>query len=487
MNRLLVSAALVPLLALLNGCGGGSPSTSGPPGSPPAVGLTIYATSFPGATAGVPYRATFSAQNGTPPYKWDSPSGGLPSNFSLSQDGVLSGTWPVNGGGNAGVPFTMRVTDSAATPNSTTTTLKLNIFGVGPTTLPVAQVGVDFSQQSTLVAAGGTLPLTWNFSGTAPPGLVWGEDPASPDGCQYGLSGAPTRSGEFHFSITVSDSAKPRRSETVSYTVQVEPAALKLPHLLLPNAAVGHSYNFPFVLEGGAAPYRWSISSPEAPYITHLPDGLQFDTANGRMFGIPTATGYAQFILDLYDSSVPNPQHVSQNYWILVTPGALPPRNDSIATATPIYPGSYNASISPFGDPQGTTGPDQDYYQLTAAAGSTVTIVVAGGDRSRVLAQSTLDPVLEIVDGNGQHYITCNDPYDDNPPTGVPITKDATPSGFDDPCVNHGGDPNNFIVAKYSRVEFKVPGDFGEVTFYIRVFDFRGDARPDMFYTLTVQ
>jgi hypothetical protein len=225
----------------------------------------------------------------------------------------------------------------------------------------------------------------------------------------------------------------------------------------------------------------WSVSSVQ------LPAGLSFDSTNGRLTGTPAATGYASFTVSLSDSSAPNQQRAQQNYWLLVTPNVLPPRNDSIATATPIFPGSYTASISPYGDPPGTTGPDQDYYQLTAVAGSTLTVTIFAGDVSRPLDKSTLDPVVEIVDGTGQRFTTCNDPYDDNPPPGVPITKDPTPNGFNDPCMNHGGDPTRIDPTKSATLGFQVPGTSGNVTFYLHVFDFRGDARADMFYTLMLQ
>jgi len=60
------------------------------------TGVAITTTSLPGAVAGVPYTATLTATGGTPPYKWDAPNpSAVPSGFSLSQDGVLSGTYPI--------------------------------------------------------------------------------------------------------------------------------------------------------------------------------------------------------------------------------------------------------------------------------------------------------------------------------------------------------------------------------------------------------
>ena len=393
---------------------------------------------------------------------------------------MLSGTSPQFFGGTSTAPIPVRATDSAKPPNSTSTTLNLDVFGVVPTTLLLPQVGQDFTQQGTFVAAGGTLPIKWTLSGTPPPGLVFQRDPAEPHGRQYQLAGSPTRSGSYQFSISVSDSGSPVRGEILDFQVQVEPAVLVLPHLLLPPGVVGESYAYQFVLQGGAAPYQWTIS------LVQLPGGLQFNSQTGDISGTPSAAGYANFIVSLSDSSIPNQQSAQQSYWLLVTPNPLPARNNSIANATPIFPGTYNASISPYGDPPGTVGPDEDYYSLTAEAGTTFSIFVGAGDPARPLVPSTIDAVVEILDSTGQRYSTCNDPFDDNPPVGVPIAKDPTPDGYDDPCMNHGGDPVSG-PDKSAQLGFRVPGSSGDVTFYLHVFDFWGDARPDMFYTLTVQ
>ena len=52
--------------------------------------------------------------------------------------------------------------------------------------------------------------------------------------------------------------------------------------------------------------------------------------------------------------------------------------------------------------------------------------------------------------------------------------------------MNHGGDSAGG-ADKSAQLGFRVPGSSGPVTFYLHVFDFWGNARPDMFYILTVQ
>ena len=153
-------------------------------------------------------------------------------------------------------------------------------------------------------------------------------------------------------------------------------------------------------------------------------------------------------------------------------------RNDTIATATPISNGITNASISPFSDPS-SSGPDGDYYKLTANPGATVGVAVFA---KRIFAFSTLDSVLEIVDASGTRFTTCNDPV--QPFLQAPAVLDPNPNDFNNSCINDDNPANNTTD---SDLQFKVPGTSGQpVSFYIHVVDFRGDARPDMIYELSV-
>jgi hypothetical protein len=477
MKRVCASMAALLLAGLFSACGGGSSISSGPKPSPSPspspAGLTITTKSLSGAIAGVPFGTTLGAEGGTKPYKWDAPRG-LEQGWSLTEAGVLSGTRPLSYGGDCCFPITVRVSDSGNPSASVTEIITLSIFGVLPisTELGTGRAGLQFEQ--TFIASGGKAPITWAPSGTVPPGLIFGADFADPVR-KYDLVGKPTQPGSYEFSITVTDSSSPRLSQTMNYQVQVLPSFLRLPHAILPPGVVGQGYDYTFSPSGGAPPYSWSINSAE------VPAGLRFDTATGRMFGTPTAAGYMPFGLGLTDSSPPYPQYAQQSYWVLVTPQALPPRNDSIADATPIFLGTYEASISPYTDPSGSTGPDEDYYQLTASAGATLTVRLQAGPSGL----PTLQPVVEIVNAYGQRHVTCSDPYDDYLPPDVPVPQDPTPAQFDDPCMNHIENP--FVQPQGSaELYFQVPGDSGDVTFYIHVFDFRGDARPDMFYTLYV-
>jgi len=81
-------------------------------------------------------------------------------------------------------------------------------------------------------------------------------------------------------------------------------------------------------------------------------------------------------------------------------------------------------------------------------------------------------PVLEIVDSTGTRYQTCG-------------YYGLLPGQANNlPCINHL--PGNQYLSN-DYYAFQVPGSgTSPVTFFIRVLDARGDARPDFIYTFTV-
>lgn len=488
MKNSLLGGFSLALILILAGCGGGgsgggtTPPPTQPPVTPPPV-ISITTGSLPGATSGVAYTATLTASGGTLPYKWTTTTL-LPQGFSLSNDGVLSGTYPAFFGGNT-MSIPIRVTDSAATPNVADKTFTLDIFGVTPNQLAwQPQVGEKYPD-SPIQAAGGVEPIQWQVAGNLPPGLTFQKNPASTGTKEYQLAGTPTQSGSFNFSVTATDSGSPARTVTRSYTAAVEPAKLKIPTSLLPVAVVGQAYSYSFAPTGGTAPFQFTMSTKLGGT---LPSGLSFDQTTGLLSGTPTAAGYVGFSLYVSDHSSPNIQTADWNfYWLLVTPAPLASHNDSIATAVPIFPGDYTASISPIRNNGGNLAADEDYYQITAAAGSTATITVGNQVYKATTGWTTslLDPVVELVDANGHRLTACNDTLDDNPSANTPIPPDPTPNGYDDACMNWGGDGSRFGVWETARLAVKVPGSSGNTTFYVHVFDWRGDARPDMFYTLS--
>jgi hypothetical protein len=246
----------------------------------------------------------------------------------------------------------------------------------------------------------------------------------------------------------------------------------------LPDGAAGVPYNVTLQATGGTPPLMWSRTAGS------LPSGLLLDAATGNISGIPNGSpGPSPFTMQVDDSasSPPDTQALSINILF-----ALAGRNDSVATATPLFNGTARASISPYTDPVNTTpaNPDVDVYQITATAGSIVEIRICARSltdpRCTLATPSPLDSVIEIVDMNGVRFTTgCRNEGTDDGVTGL---ADTTPTLFDDTCLN---DDITLGVVQDSKLEFQVPGT-GTVIFYVRVFDWRGDARPDLLYDIII-
>src|SRR5215831_17777988 len=118
---------LTLLCALLWGCGKSSappanPGTSSTP--PPASALSITTTSLRTGWAGHAYMATLSATGGTAPLVWKLTGGVLPAGLVLSSSGTISGTPSATA---RDTPLTFTVTDSDATAQEKSVTLKLSV------------------------------------------------------------------------------------------------------------------------------------------------------------------------------------------------------------------------------------------------------------------------------------------------------------------------------------------------------------------------
>jgi hypothetical protein len=78
--------------------------------------LRIRTTTLPAPVAGDYYNFQLQASGGVPPYRWAVAAGALPAGLQLDPSGLLAGT-PARAGA---FQFTVRLTDSAASPNSIT-------------------------------------------------------------------------------------------------------------------------------------------------------------------------------------------------------------------------------------------------------------------------------------------------------------------------------------------------------------------------------
>jgi hypothetical protein len=395
------------------------------------------------------YADSFAAVNGTPPLHW-SVSGNFPVGLSLNaSSGQVTGT-PSDFGGFV---YSVSVSDSSSAAETDSGQGILNIAEqmqiVG--SLNPAYIGQPYN--SGFFTIGGSYPYTWTLvSGSLPPGLALAT--------AGNLVGTPTQLGTSTFVLQVTDSGAPPYILTKQVTLNVTPTLLSVLGNPLSPAPVNVLYHSQIPASGGTPPYSWSISSGQ------LPPGLNLDPATGYLDGTPTQIGTFNFVAMGTDSGNPV-QTATANNFIQIRKGLG--RNDSIATATPLGNSAslqipIPLSISPYLDPINavTPNPDTDFYKLVANGGS---LVHTETFAQRSWGADTLDSVIEILDGSGQRISSCGQP------------------AYVSLCLNDNLDSTTLD----SALDFKVPGaSTTQTTFYLHVFDWRGDARPDMQYFLNI-
>ncbi len=403
-----------------------------------------------------PYSGGFTAVNGKLPLNWTVPF--VPQGLAFdATSGIFSGT-PTEA---MALGFTVSVTDSSSPAQSSIASVPWSIFG------PIEFTQTDLGS---VQASGGGAFFGIPFTGGKPPvtsTLVSGALPSDMQLVNNAIVGAATQIGHYSIGVRLQDSANPPQTATATLTFTITPLFPELANSTLPGGVVGSPYDWGVAARNGQPPFSWNIQSGS------LPPGLMLDS-QGEIKGIPTQAGEYDFALQVTDSFSP-PDTTGTSVTINVT-NAPRGRNDTIAKATPLTSGTYSATISPYAGPGSVDG---DYYKLSAQPGAVVSVSI----RAKRLAPPTpLDSVVEIVDGSGTRFTTCNDPASAflNPP----LLPDPNPNNYADACIN---DDNPYTGTTDSDLTFKVPGSgAAPVTFYVHVLDWRGDARPDMGYEIWI-
>ena len=230
--------------------------------------LSITTASLADASAGTAYTQTLNATGGSPPYAWSIASGTPPDGLSLNgSTGVLSGT-PRSPGSAA---FTVQVRDSAGVQATRAYSIA-TAAGLTITAAPVLPQGaVGGAYEQPIAAAGGRTPYTWSVTAGAVPGGL------SLNPSTGVLSGRPTASGQFEFTVRATDAGG--AAATKAFTLSIAAGLIISTAPGLPDGVPGAPYAQPLSAAGGVPPYAWSITAGS------LPPGLQLDPASGMIGG----------------------------------------------------------------------------------------------------------------------------------------------------------------------------------------------------------
>ncbi|SDA92623.1 putative Ig domain-containing protein [Mesorhizobium qingshengii] len=282
--------------------------------------IVVAASGALTAQVGVAYTQTFTASGGAAPYTLS--VSGLPAGLSASGTNsvTVSGT-PTEAGS-----FALNVTGAdSSTGNGPFAIAQPFTLTVAAPTLSMAPAagtlsaayGAAYSQLFT--ASGGTAPYSYTVSaGALPAGLALDLNSGL-------LSGTPTVTGPFTFSVQATDSSTGTGApfaRTQNYVLQVGAPTIAITPASLADAAAGAAYTpVSLVASGGVGPYSFLLSAGP------LPNGMSLTSA-GVLSGTPTQSGTFPITVQAQDA---NGQTGTQGYslqvlvpGLTVSPASLP-------------------------------------------------------------------------------------------------------------------------------------------------------------------
>lgn len=280
-----------PLLLVthLSGLVGCNDVSKAPDPAPGPGALAIVSLSLPDGVVNQPYATTVGGSGGITPYQW-SVNPPLPRSLILDPStGAISGTPETVG--TTTHTFTLQDASNPAQSTQISLSLTINaapaVLAITTTSLPAGNVGQPYSR--TILATGGTPPLSWSITaGSLPQDLDLN--------LQTGLvSGTPTAVGTSIFTVRVTDTTG--QADTQSLSILINPSAP--PNITttspLPGATVGLPYSQALAASGGTGALVWSRT------VGSLPANLALSPA-GIISGTPTNSGTSNFTVRVTDA-----------------------------------------------------------------------------------------------------------------------------------------------------------------------------------------
>ena len=324
---------------------------------------SIATTAFPHGETGVSYASTPAVSGGTAPDTWSLSSGSLPAGLILNTaTGAITGT-PTTG---VTSPFTLEVTDADGQHAIRAESISVaEVLTLTSGSLVDGEVGVPYAVTPTVQFGLG--PFAWSVTGGGlPTGLTL--DPAT-----GAVSGTPTASGTYHFTLIVTDSGQVSSTQVEAVTIAAAPTAMGGGTL---NADVGVAVGDQLSTRGGTGPYVWSVASGT------MPPGVVL-SPTGSISGVPADPGTFTVNVMVTDSWG---RVATEPLTVVVTPTSL---NSRRMASTPDGSGYWlttsEGAVTAFGDAHSygsmaaqhlnqpivgiTATPDGEGYWLVASDG----------------------------------------------------------------------------------------------------------------------
>jgi large repetitive protein len=341
--------------------------------------LAMSPAGVPNATYGQAYSQVFTASGGTAPYTYSMSAGNIPGLSFNAATATLSGTPTQSGTYNLTITAVDHSTGTGPYTLSENYTLTVGAasISISPSSVPSGTVGTTYSS-TTLTASGGIAPYTYALTaGALPQGVT-----LSSSGV---LSGTPTASGTFTFTVVATDHNGATGS-SAPYNLSITTPTIVLLPATLPAATAETAYSQTFSASGGTSPYHYQVASGA------LPPGLSL-SSSGTLAGTPTAAGTFNVSISVIDSSTGTgaPFSKSNAYTlnvgapaISITPNTLPSAQDAVSYSQQLTAsggnGSYSFSISAGALPAGLTLSTSGLLSGTPTAAGNFSFTVTARD-----------------------------------------------------------------------------------------------------------
>jgi hypothetical protein len=253
------------------------------------IGCQIITVTNPATTSGtvnVAFSQQFTQSGAVGGATFSLNSGTLPTGYTLSASGLLSGTTTQFGS----FPISVKVTDgNGCTGIGATYNLVINcqVITVNNPATTSGVAGTAFSQTFTQTNAAGGATFTIN-TGTLPTGLT-----LSAAGV---LSGTPTQTGSFPITVKVTD-GNGCTGIGGTYNLVINCQTITVTNPATTTGTAGTAFSQTFTQTGGIGTTTFAIFSGT------LPTGMTFHSATGVLDGTPTQTGSFGLVIRATDSN----------------------------------------------------------------------------------------------------------------------------------------------------------------------------------------